>query len=456
MIKNRDELIDNGLKEEDKTARKIVLDVLEKILMEADPRLAMKSSVKLRDSALLVEGVQFDLNDFENIFIVGGGKAAFGMAQSLEEILGPRITRGFLNIPYGSKGKGGSFKIIFNESSHPLPDEAGLHGSKDIVRIAEKAGEKDLVIVLISGGASSLLPYPAGNLSLGDIQSVTDSLLKSGAVIDEINVVRKHLSRIKGGWLAMVAYPATTLSLIISDVVGDRLDVIASGPTFADPSTYEDSVSVLRKYGLLDKFPRIKNHLERGVKGFFPETLKEGDPILDRVHNFLISTNERVIKKVVEEVSKDYVASIYSTSLRGEARDVGRNLGALTMEVRREKGQAHRPRVLVGGGETTVSVKGGGLGGRNQELVLSAMERLRGGGIAFASMGSDGVDGPTDAAGALADGWGHGRAKRLGLSIRAHLDNNDSHNIFRKLDDLIITGPTGTNVNDVVVMVVVS
>jgi glycerate-2-kinase len=291
---------------------------------------------------------------------------------------------------------------------------------------------------------------------LKDIQSLTTALLRSGAVIDEVNTVRKHLSNVKGGRLAAACYPATVISLIISDVVGDSLDVIASGPTVSDSSTYEDALSVLRKYGLLDRFPKIRRHLENGVRGLLPETLKGGDPVLERVYNFLISTNQVVLERVVEGLVDSFDTKILSTSLVGEARIEGARLGRLIVEEARLKDSSSpRPSVLLAGGETTVTVTGSGSGGRNQELVLSAMSVLRGEGVCIVSFGSDGIDGVSDAAGAVADGGSLDRALEFNLRPEEFLDKNDSYNFFKRLGDLIFTGPTGTNINDVVVMVVV-
>jgi glycerate-2-kinase len=454
-IKGIEVLIKNGLSERDKRARRIALDVLEQVLAEADPKVAMKKSVRLGGSVLMVKESSFDLKIFENIYVIGGGKAGGGMAEAVEEVIGDKISSGFVNILDGTKTRFETERIMLNESSHPVPNERGVKGAKRMLEIARNAGEDDLVIVLISGGASSLLPLPTGELGLGDVQTLTGALLRSGAVIDELNVVRKHLSDIKGGRLVQACHPATVVSLIISDVVGDPLDVIASGPTVPDPSTFEDAVNVLKKYDLIDRFPKIKRHLKKGIEGGFPETLKQNDKVFFRVHNFLICANKTVMEKIVEGTSGRYDTTILTSSLEGEAKEVGKRLGSLAMKEKKARDSKSRPEVILSGGETTVAVKGDGKGGRNQELVLSAMDRLSGDGVVIASIGTDGIDGASDAAGAIADGKSHFRTVELGLDTGKFLDRNDSYNLFKKLGDLIITGPTGTNINDIAVIVIV-
>jgi glycerate-2-kinase len=454
-IRDKEVLIDNGTSKHNKKARRIALDVFEKVLAEADPKVAMRGSLRIDSNELLVKENRFELGMFENIYVIGGGKAGGGMAEAIEETLGDKISCGFVNIPEGSKERYDTRQIELNESSHPVPNERGVEGSKQILEIGENAKVSDIMIVLISGGASSLMPLPAGDLVLSDIQELTEALLRSGAVIAEVNAVRKHLSNIKGGRLASACYPATVVSLIISDVVGDPLDIIASGPTVPDPSTFQDAVNVLNKYELLDRFPKIKQHLEKGLEGSFPETLKQNDKVFDRVYNFLISTNEIVMEKVVKEISERYDSTILTSRLEGEAREVGKRMQSLATSEKKARDPKSRPKVILAGGETTVSVKGDGKGGRNQELVLSAMEGLIGDGIVIASIGTDGIDGASDAAGAIADGKNHSRAVELGLNPEKFLDINDSYNLHKKLNDLIITGPTGTNINDIAIIVIV-
>lgn len=454
-IKNKTALIGNGQTMGDRRAREIALEVLERILREADPKIAIKNALRLAGNELDVWGVRFNLEEIKNVYVVGGGKAGGGMAEALEEILDGRISTGLVNVPEGTKGRYRTSRIELNEASHPIPNESGVEGAKRMLQIAGEAGEDDLVIVLISGGASALLTLPSGGLSLDDTQKMTEALLRSGAVIDEVNAVRKHLSEIKGGKLAAACYPATVVSLIISDVVGDPLDVIASGPTTPDQSTYADALEILRKHNLMEEFRKIKEHLKRGSQGKIPETLKTHDKIFNKVHNFLISTNDVVLRKVLKDISGQYDVKLLTTNLEGEAKDVGKWWGGVAMKEKGLKKRVAGPRVILAGGETTVTVKGKGKGGRNQELVLGAISKIRGEGVVLASLGTDGIDGVTDAAGAIGDGKSYERAVQMELFPEEYLDNNDSHTFFKRMGELIMTGPTGTNINDIAVIVLV-
>ncbi len=453
-IKNIKGLIENAESAGDKFAREIALTLLERVLTEADPKVAMQRVLQLNEGKLKIQGQVFVLEAYDKIYVIGGGKAGGGMAESVENLLGERISGGWINIPTGTKKRYKTKIIVLNESTHPVPNEAGVKGSKRILEIAQGAGEKDLVIVLLSGGASALIPYPTEGLSLSDMQDITGGLLRSGADIVEVNSVRKHLSKVKGGRLAQACYPATVVSLIISDVVCDPLDVIASGPTAPDPTTYTDALSVLEKYRLTKDYPRITDYLKNGGRNMHPETLKKGDLCIRRTHNFLISTNSQVLNTVADEFKDRYDIQIFSTTLSGEVREVGRTLARRLMDAAAAHQKSGRSKVLIAGGETTVTVTGDGRGGRNQELVLSAMTEIDGEGICIASMGTDGIDGATDAAGAIADGKSKSRAQAKNLSPQVFLSRNDSYHVFKELDDLIMTGPTGTNVNDVVVLVI--
>ncbi|MFV2040436.1 MAG: glycerate kinase, partial [Candidatus Hydrothermarchaeales archaeon] len=313
-IKNIKGLIENAESAGDKFAREIALTLLERVLTEADPKVAMQRALQLEEGELKIQGQVFDLEAYDKIYVIGGGKAGGGMAESVENLLGERISGGWINIPTGTKKRYKTKIIVLNESTHPVPNEAGVKGSKRILEIAQGAGEKDLVIVLLSGGASALIPYPTEGLSLSDMQDITGGLLRSGADIVEVNSVRKHLSKVKGGRLAQACYPATVVSLIISDVVCDPLDVIASGPTAPDPTTYDDASSVLEKYRLTKDYPKITKYLEKGGQGMFSETLKDGDACLPKTHNFLISTNKDVLHTVADEFKDRYDIQIFSTT----------------------------------------------------------------------------------------------------------------------------------------------
>ncbi|HID90896.1 TPA: glycerate kinase, partial [Candidatus Bathyarchaeota archaeon] len=338
-----------------------------------------------------------------------------------------------------------------------IPDEDGVRGAEGIIRLASEAAEGDLVICLISGGGSALMPLPAAGIALRDVRRLTAALLRSGATINEVNAVRKHVSRLKGGQLARAAYPATLISLILSDVVGDPLDVIASGPTAPDTTTFDDAIRVLKAYGLWRDAPEpVRERLESGSRGEIPETPKPGDAIFDRTHNIVVGNNRLASLAACREARRrGFNALLLSSLIEGEARHIGTAYSGIVREILTSGNPVRRPAVVVAGGETTVTVKGRGKGGRNQELVLSAslgIEGLRG--VAIASIGTDGVDGPTDAAGAIADGQTAVRARKRGLDARSFLADNDSYGFFTRLGDLILTGPTGTNVNDITVMVV--
>ncbi len=452
-IKNRESLITNGLTERDRESRRIALEIVERVLSEASPEKAVEKSLRLKDTTLYANNLRFNLTLFENIYVLGGGKACAGMAKSVERILNGRIAHGVVNIPYGVGSRYALRYIELNEASHPLPDERGVAGAEKMREIAKNATEKDLIILLISGGGSACLTLPADGLYLEDIKEITGALLKSGATIDEFNAVRKHVSSIKGGRLAKECYPATVLSLIISDVVGDRIDTIASGPSAPDKTTYSESMRILSKYKLIERYPRISNHIKKGLDGLIEETPKAGSQIFSRVHNCLISTNRIVLERVIEDLKDEYDLMLYTSNQTGEAREVGVSIARMLMKQKQKKGE--KPMVVLCGGETTVTVKGSGKGGRNQELVLAAISKLSGDGVSVTSFGTDGIDGGTDAAGAVADGHSHKRALALGLHPDSYLKNNDSYNFFMKLGDLIFTGPSGTNITDITVMVVV-
>ncbi|RMF91101.1 MAG: glycerate kinase [Methanobacteriota archaeon] len=455
-IQNRDGLIEMGAGENEREARRTAIDVLEAVLSEADPFSVVRGSVRLEEDLLHVQGDVFDLGDVEEVYVIGGGKACGGMAEAIEETLGSRITEGLVNIPAGTAERYHTKRISLNEARHPIPDEQGIAGAGRMLEIAGEAGERDLVIILISGGGSALMTLPPEDIPLQEVQEVTRSLLKSGASIDEVNAVRKHLSLIKGGRLAEACHPARVIGLIISDVVGDPLDVIASGPTVPDTSTFEDALAVIGRYGMTRQAPAVTGHLERGVKGMVEETLKPGSPVFDRVSNYLLCSNGVVLDRVKSRLSRCFDVTILTKRLEGEARDAGRMLAARLMKERASKKRPlSRPCVMLAGGETTVTVRGDGRGGRNQELVLAALTVLEAEGVALASIGTDGVDGFTDAAGAMIDGKSRETALQMGLSPDGYLRRNDSYNFFKKLGGLLMTGPTGTNVNDVCVMVLV-
>jgi glycerate-2-kinase len=413
--------------------------------------------VRVRRNELEIGTLSFKLSEFRRVLVIGGGKATSGMALETEQILDGWITGGSVNIPAYTmpwpKGK----KIDFNPASHPIPSEDGVRGVKNMLQLVGQPSEGDLVICLISGGGSALMPLPSAGLQLSDKQKTTNLLLKSGAKIDEINAVRKHLSDFKGGRLAEKLHPATVLSLIISDVVGDKLESIASGPTVPDDTTYKDVYTILQERGLWRKVPSsVRKRIQRGKEGNLPETPKRSSRIFKKVHNILVGTNKESCHAAAEALEKrGYHSFILSTRLQGEAREVGEVLAGICISVRENQLPVAPPAAVVAGGETTVTVRGKGRGGRNQELVLSAASSIRGiKGILVASIGTDGVDGPTSAAGAVADGTTFKRGLKKGMDTDTFLRENDSYTLFNKLNDLIITGPTGTNVNDILIAIV--
>lgn len=421
----------------------------------ADPGRIISSQVSLRKNVLRVGKRVYPLSRFERVFVAGTGKASGTMAASLEKILGSRITAGRVNVKYGHGRK--LRYIHIQEAGHPVPDENGLKGTQEIVRLLSNLTERDLVIFLISGGGSALLPSLPPGITLAEKQEVTDLLLRCGATIQEINALRKHLSLLKGGGLARLVYPATLIALILSDVIGDPLDAIASGPTVPDSTTFDDCAKILDRYELWEKIPpSLAQHIREGLRGKREETLKEGDPTFEKVSNLIVGNNLLAVK-VAQKMAKTlgYHTLMLSSLVGGETREAAKVHAAIAKEVLLSGNPISSPACILSGGETTVTLKGKGKGGRNQEFALAAALEIAGWeDIVVLSAGTDGTDGPTDAAGALADGKTCKRAKAMGLDPWASLKENDSYPFFEKLGDLLITGPTGTNVMDLHIMLV--
>lgn len=458
FIKNFNDLINIARNERDRKAREIALNCVEAALSAVDPRNAVDRTVKVRGETLEINKLRFNLRDIENIYVIGGGKASGAMAEAIENILGDLIKEGVVNVLKGTEKNFRVKKIKLVGATHPIPSETGVSGVKEMLSIAEKASENDLVIVLISGGGSALMPMPAPPITLEEKKKVTQLLLKCGATINEINAVRKHISGFKGGQLARAIYPAITVALIISDVVGDPLDTIASGPTAPDTTTFDDAYKVLTFYNIIKEVPKsIVERIEKGLRGEIPETPKPGDKIFEKVHNIIIANNKTACR-AAEEKAKEYGANamILSTFIEGEARHVGTVLAGIAREIHKFNEPIKKPVVIILGGETTVTVTGKGKGGRNQELVLSSAIRIRGlEGTAILSIGTDGIDGITDAAGGIVDSTTMDRGIENGLDILDYLSNNDSYSYLKKTGDLIITGPTGSNVNDIMLIVLI-
>jgi glycerate 2-kinase len=422
-------------------------------LSAVDPWHLVREGVERQGDILRVQGREFDLATFERVFVVSFGKAAAAMGEALAEILDERLTAGLVAVPW-PPGPGSS-RLEYIEASHPVPDAGSVEAARRVLELATQAGEKDLLIVGISGGGSSVLALPAEGIALEKKRRITEDLLRAGATIQELNVVRKHLSGIKGGQLARAAYPATTVTLVISDVIANDLGTIASGPTYWDPSTYPEARAILECYGLWDSASAmVRARIEDGEKGRAPETLKEGDPVFERVSTFVVGDNMTALRAAKHEAEKRGFEPIFlSSSDSGEARRTAAGYAAFLAELACSAPRLPRPLCLLAGGELTVTVKGRGRGGRNTEFVLATlveMEKSEVEGLDWLilSLGTDGVDGPTDAAGAWADVRTVKSARALGLNPVEYLDDNDSYGFFKQTGNLIMTGPTGTNVMD--------
>ena len=411
--------------------RKHALQIFRAALDAADPYDAVLRHLKFDGRTLIAGRRRYRMADFDRIQVIGAGKASAAMARAVGSLLGRRITGGLINVPDGISAK--LRRIELNPAGHPIPDERGQRGAQRILEIAREAGPRDLLICVISGGASALMPAPSPPLTLGAKQEITRKLLHRGATIHELNTVRKHLSLIKGGQLAAAASPAHVLSVILSDVIGDDLDVIGSGPTVGDLSTVEQAQSVLRRFDV--SVPA----------GVLLETPKS-----TRAQNLVVGSNRLAMDAAASKAKQlGYRTLVLSSSVDGETREIARMHAAIVKEILTAGRPMRRPACVLSGGETTVTVRGTGFGGRNQEFVLAAAIALEGFGPATVfSAGTDGLDGPTDAAGAIADE----RTPMAGA--REFLDNNDSYHFFEKVDGLVKTGPTGTNVMDVRILLV--
>ena len=387
--------------------------------------------------------------------VVGGGKASARMAQALEDVLGDRITDGWINTKYGHALP--LRHIHVHECGHPVPDERGMTGSIRIRGILSEADDQTLVIGLISGGGSALMPAPVDGISLKEKQDVTGLLLKSGASINELNTIRKHLSTLKGGGMARLAYPAKLHILILSDVIGDKLDVIASGPGVGDPSTFQDCIDICERYDITEKLPEnVRKRFIDGAQGNIPDTLKDGDTVLSSTVNTLIGNNRMSVEAARNYAdTMGYNTMVLSTMIEGEAYDVGTVLSSVALEVIQYDNPVKKPACIICGGETTVSIHGTGKGGRNQEMALRVAQRLKGvNDFTFLSAGTDGTDGPTDAAGGIIDGNTVIQGEEKKLDCYRFLENNDSYHYLQNVDCLIKTGPTGTNVMDIQILLV--
>jgi glycerate 2-kinase len=424
-------------------------------LQAVAPGPAIKSFCKVTGETLTVDGQSYDLRQFQKIFVLGAGKAGASMAKAIEEILGERISEGVISVKYGHLEE--LQKIRIQEAGHPVPDQNGFKGAQSVYNLATLADETTLIICLLSGGGSALIPLPVDGVTLEDKQETTRVMLACGATIHEINAIRKHLSAIKGGGLARAAYPATLITLILSDVVGDDLDSIASGPCVPDSKTFQDCKAIFTKYSLEGTIPQsVLNHIESGIAGAVPETPKAGQDFFTKTQNVIVGSNFNALLKAKEKAEElGYNTLLLSSMIEGETRDIAFNHMAIVRETLLTDYPLPKPACLLSGGETTVRIRGTGKGGRNQEFVLAAALKMSGmKNVIVLSAGTDGSDGPTDAAGAVADETTLQRAQAVGLDSQGYLDNNDSYHFFDKLGDLYKTGPTNTNVMDLRIILV--
>jgi glycerate 2-kinase len=411
----------------------------------------IKRYVSINKNVLQIEELNFDLSDLRNIYVVGAGKASAAMAQAVESILGSRITAGQIITKYEHSVPLKYIKVT--EAGHPVPDENGIKGTEQILSIVNKADKDDLVICLISGGGSALLADVPEGCTLEDLKTLSSILLRTGANINEMNCIRKHLSKVKGGLLAKAASPARVVSLILSDVIGDPLDVIASGPTAPDPTTFADAIEIIRNHKIEKEIPKqIYRVLQDGLENKRQETLKESDEMLLRTSNLIIGTNLLSLKTAKEKAeSLGYETQIITNRLEGDVANVADYI--IDKVISAKKAKISDKICLLFAGEPTVKIKGTGMGGRNQHLALIIAGLIKDlPGITFLSGGTDGTDGPTDATGAVVDSYTTKKALDLNLQIDQFINNCDSYNFFRQEGGLIITGPTQTNVMDLMVL----
>ena len=444
FIKNFSELTKNSHK-----IREDLLSILEYALKEALPETAIRKSVKMRKDLLRVADKEFPLSRIENIFVIGGGKATYRMARALYGVLGSMITEGAITINESSMEDVGPIEVI--AAGHPIPTEEGVKGTKRILSIAGKAKENDLIIVLVSGGGSALLAAPSEGISLSDLQKTNELLLASGASIKEINTIRKHISRIKGGKLSQVAYPARLIALIVSDVVGDDLSVISSGPTVGDETSYKNAYNVLKKYNLIGKIPSsVLNIIENGVAGKIPETPCPGDRVLSKTFNRIVLSNSEALESARRKADElGYNTFVLSSEIEGKAEEVGASHAKIAEEIFSSGVPVKPPAIILSGGESVVALDtiGKEEGGPNQECVIGFADKMHLlNKVAFLSVDSDGIDGYSKLAGGIIGG------KETEIDrekIKETLTKHSSSNFLVKMGGGIETGKTGTNVNDI-------
>ena len=458
-IKNAQEVISKASNPITKELRQTGLIILEQMYSQLQSSVLLKEKLRLEGDDLYVGHSIVHLQDYDEILVVGGGKAVVGMIKALEECFPDpdREFTGVVSVPDSIiMEEGVSSEIALRKASHPIPDARGQRATEEMANLLRAATDKTLVFFLLSGGGSALMPLPVEGINLEAKLLASKLLLKSGASISEINTVRKHLSDWKGGHAAKLAHPATVVSLILSDVIGDRLDVIASGPTVPDNSTYPDARNVLQTYGLWDKVDEtIRKRINLGVRGHIPDTPKIGDVAFRNSITELIGNNRsatNIVTRVGQELG--FKVMVLTNHMEGEAREVGRFVGAVALQIERFNEPISSPCVVVLGGETTVTVEGNGYGGRNQELAFASSQVLSGTkNTVIISVGSDGIDGVTDAAGAIVDGDTKANLSQEGFNFEQTLKQNDTGTALSRIGNNLITGSTGTNVADLVLII---
>jgi glycerate 2-kinase len=443
LIKNFEELTKDSHQ-----IRKDLLKILEYALEKSLPESAINTAVKLKGDELKITNEKLLLSEINNIFVIGSGKATYRMVKAIYGIIGDKISRGIITINESSKKDIGPIKVI--QAGHPIPTEKGINGANEILSLAEEAKEKDLIIVLISGGGSALLAAPMDEISLPDLQKTNELLLASGASIKEINTIRKHISKIKGGKLSKAAYPASLISLIISDVVGDDLSTIASGPTVGDSTTYKDAYNILEQYQLIEKVPlSVLKIIKDGIEGKIPETPFPDNEVLSKTLNKIILSNDKALESARKKATElGYNTSILSSKIEGPSRAAGIFHGEIAKEISLSGIPIKPPAIILSGGECVVSMDeiGKEEGGPNQECVIGFAEKMRYlKETAFLSVDTDGIDGYSEFAGGIIGG---NKTKIAQGEIEEAFKNHSSSNFLRKIGGGIITGETGTNVND--------
>ena len=446
MIRNASTLIKGSSTTQ--KARRITINLLNTALVAVDPRLLVKNALKMKKGSIQIGTYSFNLDKVSGVFVVGAGKATGRMAEATEELLKDYITDGLIIVPEKTVNEYSLDVIQVQEGGHPVPTQSSIDATKQLLEMISNSPTASLTLTLFSGGGSALLTLPSPGITLKNLQHTNELLLRSGMSIHKVNTVRKHLSQVKGGLLANHIHPRRHIGLLLSDIPSEQLDMIASGPTLPDPSRFSDVYNLLEEQKLWNQLPTsVQHHISAGVQKKITETPKPNNPIFGQSIHLLIGSNQDACNAVQELAKREkFGTRILTTNCQGEARVVGDQLGQLARQIISHP----QPQVVIVGSETTVTVHHEGLGGRNTELVTAALPHLQGvKGLVIASLATDGIDGPTDAAGAIADGDSYHRAQTLGQSPTTSLEAHSTYDFFQALDDLLITGPTNTNVRDI-------